>query len=701
MLHSLFYGAFMYKFMNIFGVLGMLVSLSQPSTSAAQALTEDEKEVLKLGPETPPKEFGGIGVSFGNQRDGGVEIWEVTKDLPAHSAGIKFGDVLLEVDGCGIKSNSQEEARKLIAGEPGTEVTLTLLRRDDPAPFKLKLLRAVIFEDYLWNRPGYASAVREMIQPLADSGIPEAQNQIGVFYQSGLRIERDFKKARDWYTKAASQGNTAAQYNLGMLHYDGKGMAKDVAEGIKLIRISADGGYAPAQIWLGRASASGTDMQQDKQAAYDWYIKALEQDSRDAQYPFGILLNDSDFSGKHDVDACFWLRNFSGGRKDQWRGLQGNSGSKKIDVRELLRTIEGRMSVEQKKSCKTRIRNWMPKYVLEAKTKAKNGDTKAQRIMVAFYRDRIHLQPAGPEFAQEDYNDAVYWQKILAEKGDVGDQLDLADMYIRGVEIQIDDPEEAKIWYSKAADQLDNPELSDGTFGRILYTRDSIFGKNEYPPNFLNRLKENGREAERLADIYEKGKGTEKNLVEAYKWRVIVEAKYPRPGNSCVVGGGDEYNSLIAKMTPEQIAQGQQLAGEWLKNAAKEGNRDQLRPLARAHARGLIGIQNFEEAFFWFWLAMQENKAFRSSGDKDELKEIAQRLSPEKIEDIKKRVKEYKLPPLKKPPEKIYGTDPNSTNERVQCIRETRTPCIFDLCQIPEANTVEGCKSGWKRTQED
>lgn len=58
----------------------------------------------------------------------GVVVAEVAKDGPAEKAGVKEGDVILEVDGTAVENKDQLSSR-IASTPPGTKVTLTVLRR--------------------------------------------------------------------------------------------------------------------------------------------------------------------------------------------------------------------------------------------------------------------------------------------------------------------------------------------------------------------------------------------------------------------------------------------------------------------------------------------------------------------------------------------------------------------------------------------
>lgn len=69
----------------------------------------------------------GIGVSIQNH-ERGVLISSVLEDTPAEDAGLRSGDIILTADGTPLTDINQAAA--LLTGEPGTKVTIVILRQD-------------------------------------------------------------------------------------------------------------------------------------------------------------------------------------------------------------------------------------------------------------------------------------------------------------------------------------------------------------------------------------------------------------------------------------------------------------------------------------------------------------------------------------------------------------------------------------------
>ena len=72
----------------------------------------------------------------------------------------------------------------------------------------------------------FATALREF-KPFAEQGDANAQNNLGVMYENGEGVPRDYKEAVRLYRLAAEQGHTKAQHNLGTMYGNGTGVVQD------------------------------------------------------------------------------------------------------------------------------------------------------------------------------------------------------------------------------------------------------------------------------------------------------------------------------------------------------------------------------------------------------------------------------------------------------------------------------------------
>ena len=81
---------------------------------------------------------------------------------------------------------------------------------------------------------------------MGDAG---AQTNLGISYDNGRGVEKDYAEVVKWYRKAAEQNNASAQRNLGVSYANGEGVEKDYAEGYAWFNLAAntDPGAAAAR----------------------------------------------------------------------------------------------------------------------------------------------------------------------------------------------------------------------------------------------------------------------------------------------------------------------------------------------------------------------------------------------------------------------------------------------------------------------
>jgi len=109
-------------------------------------------------------EFGGVGIVI-SMKDNFLTVVAPMEDTPGYKAGILSGDRIVKIDGHSAEKLSLQDAVKRLRGEPGSDVTLSLLR---PSTGKIKdytLTRAQIKVDTVKDINGK----REF--PLSDNNV--------------------------------------------------------------------------------------------------------------------------------------------------------------------------------------------------------------------------------------------------------------------------------------------------------------------------------------------------------------------------------------------------------------------------------------------------------------------------------------------------------------------------------------------------
>lgn len=102
-----------------------------------------DKDAYKDLQEGTSGEFGGLGIEVGYE-DGFVKVISPIDGTPAQRAGIKAGDLIIRLDGKSVKGISLMEAVKMMRGEPGSKIELTIIRDGEEKPFNISIVRDVI-----------------------------------------------------------------------------------------------------------------------------------------------------------------------------------------------------------------------------------------------------------------------------------------------------------------------------------------------------------------------------------------------------------------------------------------------------------------------------------------------------------------------------------------------------------------------------
>ena len=96
------------------------------------------------GMQTDTKgEFGGLGIEIGME-SGVVKVIAPIADTPAANAGIKSGDYIVKINKEQVQGKSLTEAVELMRGPVGSEINLTIRRKNIKKALDFKIKRAII-----------------------------------------------------------------------------------------------------------------------------------------------------------------------------------------------------------------------------------------------------------------------------------------------------------------------------------------------------------------------------------------------------------------------------------------------------------------------------------------------------------------------------------------------------------------------------
>jgi len=188
-------------------------------------IPENQTDFLK---QMTTGEYAGVGAEIG-QQNGYVFINEPFQGKPAQKAGLKAGDILLELDGISLKGKTVEQVSNLLKGQPQTVVHLKIKRPGVEKPLFFNVTREkisinpVVYYGVLKNDIGYvmlseftenaSDEMQRALQYLKDQHIKsliidvrnnpggiidEAVKMVGFFVPKGTEVVSTRSKVKAW-----------------------------------------------------------------------------------------------------------------------------------------------------------------------------------------------------------------------------------------------------------------------------------------------------------------------------------------------------------------------------------------------------------------------------------------------------------------------------------------------------------------------
>jgi carboxyl-terminal processing protease len=200
-------------------------------------------------------EFVGIGIKI-TIKDGRLIVLSPIKGTPAWKAGIRAGDIILEIDGKSTEGISLDEAVEKLRGEKGTSVRLKVLHEDSTIE-EITIIRDVIriaaveYELLEWGKIGYlrintfnrqtAKEVKKVLSKFEgiEGLILDLQNNPGGLLNSAIEVASIFidegiiliSRSRFGTQSHKSLGNNIKNLPLAVLINKGTASASEIVAG--------------------------------------------------------------------------------------------------------------------------------------------------------------------------------------------------------------------------------------------------------------------------------------------------------------------------------------------------------------------------------------------------------------------------------------------------------------------------------------
>jgi carboxyl-terminal processing protease len=160
---------------------GLIRELGDPHTSLIRASDYEDLRIRTEG------EYGGVGLEV-QERNGYVTVMTPIPGGPGERVGVRAGDQFYEIDGVPADTMATDQAVGLLRGQPGSAVTVRMLRPgvDEPIEFAIERevihLRAVPFAVMLDDGVGYVP-----LQTVSETSSVELANAIDSLRAEGMK----------------------------------------------------------------------------------------------------------------------------------------------------------------------------------------------------------------------------------------------------------------------------------------------------------------------------------------------------------------------------------------------------------------------------------------------------------------------------------------------------------------------------------
>ncbi len=345
------------------------------------------------------------------------------------------------------------------------------------------------------------------IEDLSSEGHAEAQNVQGIMYRQGLAVNRDLKKSKQLYIKAADNQHPAAIENLAYVNRAEKnykeafelykkcmeinryschkGMAdmyrygyhvpKDTIKALELYRTAAENDYPNAQYLMGNFHFKGILAPKDKISAVSWYTKAAENGYLDAQNDLGVMY----YREQNFAEAKKWfVRAAESGNAFAIHNLGIIAYYGKGEPADRQKARQHFLKAAEKGYAKSQ-------YLVGTMFELGEGGEKnlgeaKKRYLLAAEQNDMQAQYALGRWAYngiggaQSYSSAREWYKKSADQKYASAQYMMGLMEEKGYGGPVN-TSEAKRWYLLAANQ--NQVLAQRALGNMYY--DGLLGSNK------------------------------------------------------------------------------------------------------------------------------------------------------------------------------------------------------------------------------
>jgi TPR repeat protein len=374
----------------------------------------------------------------------------------------------------------------------------------------------------------------EDLQPLeekAQAGDPESQTLLALAYHVGGLLKKDDVEASDLLQKAAARGYMAAEESLGIFAETGIGLDHPApADALNWYKKAAQQGSLDAETDIALLYANGKGVPRDSAQAVVWFRRAAEDGDPSAQYNLALMYERGEGLSRDYHEAVRWF----------------TAAADQNLIPPLLALAE--ISIQPPSPTLPTDVNKAVEYYQRA---ASLGSAAAEVALGTIFSKGMQ--------GKVDYAQAAGWYTKAAEQGEPDGQFAIGVSYALGHGVPVDYAQ-ARRWLAAGADQGQVEAQYD--LAIICEQGNGAPPDREQAAHYYQMAADQGmaKAQYRYGLMLAKG-STGSDRIAAYKWLTLAQTS--------IKESAPAINNLKKSMNAEEIVQGEQDVTNW--QAARQG----------------------------------------------------------------------------------------------------------------------------------
>ena len=144
----------------------------------------------------------------------------------------------------------------------------------------------------------------------ANNSVKIMKEKARKYYWGIGGMSQDYEKAFDLYLIVANTGDPEAQFIAGAMYNVGRGVEKNIQKSFPLLRDAAKQGKSTvdSEMAIAQAYLLGAGISRDIDMAIDWYSRAAENGSSEAQNELGFIYSSGRYLEENLEKAVYYFK---------------------------------------------------------------------------------------------------------------------------------------------------------------------------------------------------------------------------------------------------------------------------------------------------------------------------------------------------------------------------------------------------------